>query len=230
MRRGTATALAWCLACAAMLALAGARAALAEEPSPGIAVYAVSHGWHTGILVPAAELEAQVPALRARFPGAAHYEVGWGDRDYYPATETSPGLAVRAAVASRGAVLQVVAIPAGTPLSAAGVDTVETCLAPAQYRALARFVADSFERDAGGGIVPDARGLYGDSQFYRARGRFGVLNNCNRWTARAFGAAGMTVPGVTLTARAVMATVRANARRCAAVAAPDRQPPAGPSE
>ncbi len=53
--------------------------------------------------------------------------------------------------------------------------------------ALERLIAqidNSFDRPEGGRGETVARGLYQDSWFYPAHGRFHLFNTCNTWTAR----------------------------------------------
>ncbi len=39
---------------------------------------------------------------------------------------------------------------------------------------------------AEGNLIPAKQGIYGDSQrFTAANGRYGILNTCNKWTAKA---------------------------------------------
>ena len=54
-----------------------------------------------------------------------------------------------------------------------------------------------------------ARGLYQDSWFYPAHGRFHLLNTCNTWTARMLTAAGVGVsPSGVNTAEDLMRRLR----------------------
>ena len=62
------------------------------------AVYVVSHGWHTGIVLPAKLLTADNPQLKARFGEVEFLEVGWGDEAFYQAEEITFANAARAAL------------------------------------------------------------------------------------------------------------------------------------
>jgi hypothetical protein len=59
-------------------------------------LFVASHGWHTGIIVPARELNDVVPELESRFGAVPYYEVGWGDKKFYQAREATTGLALQA--------------------------------------------------------------------------------------------------------------------------------------
>lgn len=194
------------------LLLAWSLTAIAAEEGDMVPVYAVSHGWHSGVLLPAAALDEALPALKVRFPGASYYEIGWGDQDYYQTEGFSFRLGWRALFASRGSVLHVVALP--SPQLGLGVEQVPTCLAPADYAALASAVAASFVLDAQGHPVTSGSGRYGDSQFFQARGRFSWRYTCNHWTADVFRAGGVPLPGRTWTARSVLRGVAQSSEAC----------------
>lgn len=168
-------------------------------------VSVVNHGWHTGLVVPAAQLENLLPELRARFPGAAYYELGWGDQGFYQAQEITTGLTLQAMFWSSGAALHVAAIHGAPGRYFAGAQIARLCLADPALGSLMRFIADSFYRGADGKIVALKNGIYGNSQFYAAEGRYQLLNTCNKWTAKALRSAGMDLlPAFKLTAGSVM--------------------------
>jgi hypothetical protein len=71
-------------------------------------------------------------------------------------------------------------------------------------------LATPFERGDEGDLRPLGPGLYARSRFYAARGRYHVFNNCNHWTARTLGAAGLPVETEhALTEEQLMEQVRA---------------------
>lgn len=72
-------------------------------------IYIVSHGWHTGIVVPAAIVNRVLPQLDARFAQPKWYEIGWGDKGFYQAQEITSRLTLQAMFWSTGAVMHVVA-------------------------------------------------------------------------------------------------------------------------
>ncbi len=59
-------------------------------------IYIVSHGWHTGLVVPAKGIQNILPKLRKRFGDIPYIEFGWGDKDYYQAREITSGLTLKA--------------------------------------------------------------------------------------------------------------------------------------
>ncbi len=176
-----------------------------DSADPTIPVYVASHGWHTGIILPAESFNVRFPQLRARFGAAPFYEFGWGDARYYPAKKITTALTLRAALFSQSAVVQVVAVPADPVRYFRNSEVRKLCLTPAQLEGVQQFIAASLQPDAHGQLQPQQTGLYGDSQFYAANGRFHLLHTCNSWTAKALRSAGQDIsPAFTLTAGGVM--------------------------
>lgn len=197
----------------------GKPAVVGPDAARNVPVLVVSHGWHTGLIVPSGPIDARIADLRQRFGNAppAHYEIGWGDKGFYQAPDVTSGLVLRALFRSTGAILHVVAVPERDPRTAfAASEVVETCLTPSQIGALADFVAASFARDDAGDVVRLDHGLYGESQFYDAVGRYSMLETCNKWTARALAHAGVDMsPAWKLAAGSVMRAMRSRTQACA---------------
>lgn len=180
-----------------------------------IRIHIVGNGWHAGLVLPAAGVNAQVPALRERFPQAQHYEIGWGDMGFYQARDVTVGLAAQALFASKGSLLHVVGLPGALAPHLRGADTTEICVSSEQHERMVRLIAQTFVHDAGGQLEPRGPGLYGDSQFYNAYGRYSLLNTCNRWTATVLQAAGVQISHrISLTAASVLRAARAHGGAC----------------
>lgn len=178
-------------------------------------IYAVSKGWHAGLVVPSEAVNCAVPELKARFPGATHYEIGWGDQGFYQAKKATLRLAFQALFASRGSVMHVVPIRDTLPDFLQDHEVAETCLTSTEYALLVRFIAESFARNTDGEIIARERGTCADSQFFQGRGTYSVLYTCNRWTATALRSAGLDLwSRITLTSGSVMRAVRKYGRAC----------------
>jgi uncharacterized protein (TIGR02117 family) len=171
-------------------------------------IYVASNGWHTEIVVETATLPERRWPQRAPFRERRYLEVGWGDRDAYPADRLTATLALRAAFASRGSVLRVAGFDEPIPDRFRGLEVVELRLSVSALDALAEFVQASHaaDGDAQPGRPPATAA---DSPvFFPARGRFHALNTCNTWTARALRAAELPLwPAVTFTAHQLMLQV-----------------------
>lgn len=215
----TSLALGWLLltACTSNPAVVDASATPGASNTPAIPVYVASHGWHTGVILPAAGLNQIFPQLRARFGATPFYEIGWGDARFYPADDITSGLTLQAAFFSQGAVVQIVAVPAN-PVRYFGNSQVRAlCLSPAQLDRLQQYIIASLHTDANGQLLPQQKGLYGNSQFYAGNGRFHLLHTCNTWTAKALRSAGFAVSTLTLRADGVLDALEPVSAGCPAI-------------
>ena len=189
----------------------------AERPMTApanVKVHIIGNGWHAGLLVPAAAINARLPTLKQRFPAATHYEIGWGDVGFYRAKTVTAGLAMQAMFASQGSVMHVVGV-ADVPRFLKGSDSASLCVDDAAYQRMASLMADSFARSAQGQPEDAGPGIYGDSQFYIANGRYSALHTCNRWTASVLEAAGISIsPRISLTASSVLGAARSSTMAC----------------
>jgi uncharacterized protein (TIGR02117 family) len=164
-------------------------------------LYVVRHGWHTGIAVRYADVD---PALwpESRDLGAVTWlEVGWGDRDYYPAPQASIWDAIDTVVRSTPAAIHVGGFDQAPPAFLADAPMVCILVAARALDGFARFIHDSYELQ-NGAPVHIRPGNYERSWFYRATGRYHALfNNSNVWVARGLRAAGVpVVPSRSVTA------------------------------
>jgi uncharacterized protein (TIGR02117 family) len=175
-------------------------------------IYLVSHGWHTGLVLPVRGLEpAQLP-WRAEFPEAAYLEIGWGERDFYQAERPGLVTALKAALLPTPAVLHVVALDRPVEEYFPASDIVPLAVTGEGLEGLLAYLRASAEYDAAGALIPLGAGLYGRSRFYAARERFHLFRTCNVWTAHALRAAGIPVAD-SLTARGLMAQAEAHGQR-----------------
>lgn len=163
----------------------------AVQDRPSHAVYVVNHGKHAGLMVERADIPVHLLPETADFPYADYLEIGWGEVDYYPADAPGLWLTLKAALWPTASVLHVVGIQ-GEPTSAfAGLEVVRLDLDRRAWRRLIWYIHSSFARGNAQRALPLRRGLYGDSWFYPAQGRFHLFNTCNRWIAKGLERAGL---------------------------------------
>ena len=168
-------------------------------------MYIVSHGWHTGFVIPAGSIEARLPELKRRFANAPYIELGWGDAGFYRANEITTGLTLRAIFWPTETVVHAVSVPRRPDAYFSGSEVSSICIDDNGYAALLEYIENSFARDEHGRIVPTGHGLYGDSEFYRGVGDYYLMNTCNKWTAKGLRSAGLSIsPMFKLTAGSVM--------------------------
>jgi uncharacterized protein (TIGR02117 family) len=159
-------------------------------PAPGAAdnhlIWVVSHGWHTGLVIDRGAARGVLVALDEAFPDARYLEIGWGDEGFYttPDDAITAGLALEAMFSSRGSVLHVVGLPMLPAAAFPRAQIQALVVSDAGFRAMLAAIGESFRRDPAGHGIALRRGIYGDSQFFMALGRYSLLFTCNSWTAR----------------------------------------------
>lgn len=181
---------------------------VAEGPLAHI-VRIVSNDWHTGIVVPRASLPPQQVPEAADFPDARFLEFGWGDREYYPSPRPGLGTTLAAALVPTPAVMHLAGLEAPPEDVYPDSEVLAVRLTAAELDRLLTEIDASFERPSGARAEAVARGLYRDSRFYPAGGRFHLFNTCNTWAARMLAAAGLelSASGV-ITAEHLMSRLR----------------------
>jgi len=156
-------------------------------------VYVVNHGWHTGFVVPASYILQAMPELKQRFGHAPYIEFGWGDNEFYQAEEITSGVTLKAIFLPTDSVVHAVLVPLKVERYFKNSEVEKFCLEDSELESLIKFISSSFYRDESGNILKLNHGIYGDSQFYEARGDFHIFNTCNKWTAKGLESAGMKI-------------------------------------
>ena len=218
------------LATAALLAVAApAFASSLPGGEEAHTIYVVSNGWHTGIGLAREDLPpGRVPEI-ADFPEAPYFEFGWGDREYYPAPQPTFAMALDAAMVPSPAVMHLVGLDWSPQHAFPKSEVLAMMLTAAQLDRMTAAIAASFDRPAGGRAHVIAPGLYPNSRFYPAHGRFHLFNTCNSWTARILADAGVPLSGSrVIRAEDLMSRLRAlpGVRRVSE--SPDQVPPPDP--
>lgn len=194
--------------------------AAADRPSAPRAEVCVlaavsSNGWHAGFYLPAGAF-ARDGALRAAFPEAAWFAIGWGDARAYPR------LGVYEAVSSVAwptpSVLHVAAMNRD-PRGAYRQGYRDIALSAEQAEQLAAQIEAELALSAEGGVDVAGPGLdRRGSVFLKARSRYHALNTCNVWIARRLEAAGVETGwtgGHVLPASLLRALARTTPEACA---------------
>lgn len=164
-----------------------------EEVGAKHAIFLVDLGWHTGLAVRRADIPADLWPEHEDFPNAEYLEVGWGDRDFYQAEGFNPWYALKAALVPTASVLHVVGVPTHPSAYFPTAEIVEIAVSERQFRQIILSIQNTYTRKNTGKAQAIARGLYPDSRFYAAEGKFHVFNTCNVWVARVLRDAGLPV-------------------------------------
>jgi uncharacterized protein (TIGR02117 family) len=159
-------------------------------------IHIVSHGWHAGLVVRRSDIPPGAWPEKRDFPDAEFLEIGWGDRDYYRAREPGAGALFKAAFWPTESVLHVVGFRGPVAANFPHSDVLALSVTRDGLARLIDFIDAAHERRGEQPLDALGPGLYGDSRYYAARGRFHLFNNCNRWTARALRAAGYDIDEV----------------------------------
>jgi uncharacterized protein (TIGR02117 family) len=168
-------------------------------------VYVVSHGWHTGFVIPSTKVYERIPVLQERFGSSANIEIGWGDKQFYQAEEITFGLALRAILWPTETVVHAVAVPDNVRGYFGNSEIVRLCLNDKALVSLMKFISNSFSTNDLGEVERLAKGIYGDSQFYKGAGDYHLFNTCNEWTAKGLKSIGMDIsPATKVTAESVL--------------------------
>ncbi len=172
-------------------------------------LYVVSHGWHTGLVIPAKKIKAEIPELFERFGEAPYIEFGWGDKGFYQAKEITLGLTFQAIFWPTESVVHAVGVPEDVEVYFQNSEIQKLCLNDDELSSLVMFIVDSFAKSEQGRIISLENGIYGDSQFYQGAGDYYLMNTCNKWTAKGLKSIGMDIdPLFKLTAGSIMAYLK----------------------
>ncbi|MFD1691703.1 DUF2459 domain-containing protein [Azotobacter chroococcum] len=113
-------------------------------------IYIVSHGWHTGFVLPADDVQRRLPELEKRFGNTAYIEFGWGDEGFYQAEEVTSRLMLKAILWPSESVMHVVAVPVAADEYFSGHEMAKLCLTDGELRSLVDFIEGSFYKDERG--------------------------------------------------------------------------------
>lgn len=164
-----------------------------DAKTPCRTVYVVDNGWHTGIIVAAADFRPRRFLGADYFRGKTWLEFGWGDAGFYQAKEITAGLAMQALFWPTDSVMHLFGFN-GMPERVFRRNELITLRLPETgYQRLLRGLKEGFATDAAGKVQPMKPGLYGRSHFYKGTGSYSILRTSNTWNAEVLLAAGVAV-------------------------------------
>lgn len=157
--------------------------------APTRTVYVVNQGGrHTGIAVERADIPESLWAARRDYPQARYLEVGWGDDDGYRQDLTF-WIVLKGLFWPTRSVLQLDGFDKSLDenYDHEGTTIIEVKLSEAGFERLCRHISDAHALDAGG--TPIALG----DDWYRANGKYCIVQTCNTWVASGLRKAGCPV-------------------------------------
>lgn len=155
-----------------------------DEDQRTVDVYIVSHGWHAGIAIESSAIEKFLPD-HSKMPSARYLKFGWGDGRYYPDPEAGFWLVIRAAILPTKSVIHVVGIDIPVESYFSGSKVIKIKVTEEGAKKMGEFIDNRFHRNSDGEIEIAAGGLYTNSIFFKANGRYYLPKTSNIWTARA---------------------------------------------
>ena len=195
------------IVCVLLAGCSGERAVATAERTQ--VVYVVQRGWHTGVVLNAADWPPRSSFAEARYLG-----FGWGDATYYQADEPTSGMAL-GALWPGPTVMEVVPLQEIPAYPEHDYYSVAVHVTRAELEAITASIDKSFVQP----FSPTGktyRVAAGEARYYHAHGKFHAFRTCNRWTSELLRLAGCSVkPGLMMTAGQVMSA----AKRCDAESA-----------
>ncbi len=180
-----------------------------------------SNGFHTSLGLRAEAFAPEHP-VRALFPDAEEFLIGYGAQNYYQNPDPGAGAAIAAIIPPTPAVLHIIAARDG-PVEAVWRPS-ELVMAAVSNEGLANIVADIeaamvMDEEGNPQIVGEGR-VAGASAFVKAEPGFHFFHMCNQWTAARLSAGGAKVcPGLAFQAPGLIGALDRGA-------APSQCPPA----
>ena len=181
-----------------------------KRPVP---VHIVKVGWHAGLIVESDQLDEDFPE-HEDMPRAERLKIGWGDDKFYPEPDPSFWLYLRAGFWPSRSVLHVVGMDVAADEYFPGTEVITLHISEDGMAKMSDFISGYFRLDEDDAPQFQEWGRYGNSAFFKARGRYYLPKTSNTWTARALRSAGVPItPVYGVTAGNVMRQARSAAER-----------------
>jgi Protein of unknown function (DUF2459) len=124
----------------------------AHDVAGDLGFYVGSHGWHTSIVVP----RAQIPAgtwprgiTERTFSSYPYLEIGWGDRKFYTARKPNLAMAIHAAFLPGPSVLHIVGLKPPLERALPWNALVRVPCTRTEFASLCRALGNTFQRECG---------------------------------------------------------------------------------
>ena len=179
-----------------------------EKKDKIVSVYLTDHGRHTGLVVPVKSISKNIWPEAEDFKSNQFIEVGWGDEDFFKTPDPSLWMTAKAVLLPTSSALHVAGFNKNVKQNFPGIDITKIDLSQKGFNNLCEFISKTYFRDKKNNTHVIRNGLYGNSKFYKAAGKYYFPKMCNFWTARALETAGCPVsPNCTITADNLMSQV-----------------------
>ena len=156
-----------------------------------IEVYVIQQELHTGIVFRQADVDPEIWPEIKDFETFRWVDVGWGDYDFYQAPDNDPYLALKAIAVPTISVLRVDGFQISPDRYYGNYKRLKFCFTPEQFEKLCRAIASTYKRDEKGNVFV-SESAYG-LRFYKATGKYHLMNTCNTWVAEVFRESGFKI-------------------------------------
>ena len=178
---------------------------------PGLVVWVVDYGWHTEVVVPAAQVWPPLGLFRTLFPTASTLSFGFGKQSFM--TLAHPGFTdLLAGTVPGPATVRVIPLPAD-PADLYASPVIRVPLTAAEWASLSAFLWRSFAHAPDGSLIPvaaeDPAG-----RFFAAAAGYSLAYTCNAWTIDALHQSGLPVGGFVVRSSGAMGKVGAITGAC----------------
>jgi hypothetical protein len=203
------------LLCAALTSVISACASSETCYEPGTppdalrTIHIVQRGWHTGVVIPAAEWPNRNWSVLREFRNVGYLEFGWGEERFYQADDTTLWDGSRAALWPSPSVVHVIGLAEPAPLGARANEVVAVKVPADGLRRLTAAIEDEFEGEEPRPNGREVSWAPSPNRFYPAKQSFYFPHLCNWWIAVRLKDAGCPIqPWTVVTASQVMERVR----------------------
>lgn len=156
-------------------------------------IYFEYEKWHTSILIPAESVEKHSLYFADIAKQKSYVRFGWGDGDFFTGKSKTLMTGAKALVASSYSAIQVLDYWQD-PLGDLPPQThVVLMISEKRMKDLIRYIDESVELDERGRPVSLIAFDEGTGYFYRGKGKYSALSNCNTWSSSALQQAGIPI-------------------------------------
>ena len=157
-----------------------------------IEIYVVSHGYHSGIVLPRKHIKVDYLINSKKLLEAKYLEFGFGDMEYYMSNNPSTIQGIRALLWPTESVMQVVKINKDLKKTFPESKIYRLKITKKKLRLLNEFIFRSFKTQ-NKKKYPIGKSFYLDGYFYEGHQDFYIFNTCNTWVAKALKVSGYDI-------------------------------------
>lgn len=153
-----------------------------------IEVFVIQQELHTGIVFRKASVNPAIWPDIEEFKNFKWIDVGWGDLDFYQAPDNNAFLALKAIAVPTSSVLRVDGFQISPEAYYGNYPKLKFCFTREQFDRICLAIYQTYFRDNEGKVI-ETGSSYG-LKFYKANGKYHLMNTCNTWVAKIFSTAG----------------------------------------